>query len=183
MTVTFNAPRLQTQRLILRAPNLSDFEAYAAFYATDRARFVGGPLDRGDTWQMLAADAGHWALRGYGRWTVLERDSMTPVGQVGLLYTHNLPEPELAWNLFDGATGKGYATEAALAAREYAYGDLGLETLISLIDPANTASQMLAERLGATHTTDFAHPKFGTLHLWRHPSPQDLSAGGVEAYS
>ena len=57
MTVTFNAPRLQTQRLILRAPNLSDFEAYAAFYATDRARFVGGPLDRGDTWQMLAADA------------------------------------------------------------------------------------------------------------------------------
>ena len=47
------------------------------------------------------------------------------------------------------ATGKGYATEAAQAARAHAYDVLGWETAISLIDPENLGSKAVAERLGA----------------------------------
>ena len=48
-----------------------------------------------------------------------------------------------------GATGRGYATEAARRVRDHARDDLGWTTVVSCIDPANTASVRVAERLGA----------------------------------
>ena len=41
MSVTFQIPELETERLRLRAPQLSDFEAMCDFFASDRAKFVG----------------------------------------------------------------------------------------------------------------------------------------------
>ena len=56
---------------------------------------------------------------------------------------------ELGWLLYDGYEGQGYATEAAAALRDWAFGTLGLETLVSYCDPDNAASIAVAERLGA----------------------------------
>lgn len=172
MTVTFSAPELQTERLVLRAPNLSDFDALAAFYASPRASFVGGPLSRELSWRSLALEAGHWVLRGFGRWTVVEKETNAPVGIVGLWHPEGFPEQELGWDLFDGATGKGYATEAGRAARDYAYGTLGWTTLTSLIAVGNDGSRRVAERLGASYDRDFTHERFGDMQVWRHPGPE-----------
>jgi ribosomal-protein-alanine N-acetyltransferase len=162
-------PILETERLILREPRLDDFDALAGFYASERSKFVGGPMTRERTWRTLATEAGHWALMGYGRWVVDEKASGAPVGVVGLWYPDGFPEPELGWDLFDGATGKGYATEAAIAARDYAYGTLGWRTLISLIVTENTPSQRVAARLGAEYEKDFTHEMHGPMQIWRHP--------------
>ena len=174
MTVQFTAPTLQTDRLTLRPPCLADFDAFAGFYASPRASFVGGPLTRELAWRSLAQEAGHWILRGFGRWTVVETSTQVPVGTVGLWHPEGFPEQEIGWDLFDGATGKGYATEAARAARQYAYTTLGWTTAISLIADGNSASQKVAERLGATCDGDFTHERFGPMAVWRHPAPEAL---------
>ena len=183
MTATFSIPTLETERLILRAPAEKDFEAEAAFYESDASQFVGGPMRPDQTWRALSCVIGHWALRGYGFWALESKDTGEFLGRVGLWNPNAWPEPEIGWMLLENVQGKGYATEAALAARDYAYGTLGWTTAISLIDPNNAPSQAVATRLGATYETTYEHPQFGTMYIWRHPSAEDLMAGGMEAYA
>ncbi len=171
MTVTLTVPTLDTERLRLRGPELRDFEAYCAFYASPRSSFVGGPQTPELAWRTLALEAGHWALRGFGRWTVEEKSSGLAVGTVGLWHPEGFPENELGWDLFDGATGKGYATEAGLAARTYAYDTLGWTTVVSMIANGNDASARVASRLGAAYDYDFTHERYGAMQVWRHPGP------------
>lgn len=143
-------PVVETERLILREPRLSDLDAVAAFMASDRAVFVGGPKDRQQSWRGLLAGLGHWLARGYGYWTVEDRATGAVAGRVGVhFHAVDWPEPELGWHLFDGFEGQGYALEATRAAREAAARHAGLTRLISLVAPGNTRSQALAARLGA----------------------------------
>lgn len=176
-------PRLETDRLVLRAPCAADFEPEAAFFATEASRFVGGPQRPDQTWRMLALFLGHWMLRGYGFWGVEHRQTGDYLGHVGLWYPEGWPEPEVGWTLMTHATGHGFATEAATAARAYAYGVLQWPTAISLILPGNEASMAVARRLGATFETTYDHPGFGTVQIWRHPAPDALADGGMEAYA
>lgn len=176
-------PTLTTQRLTLRAGAARDVEPLVAFYASDRSQFVGGPMARDQVWRHLACEIGHWVLNGYGRWMVDVTDTGETVGMVGLWNPSGWPEPEIGWDLFAGHEGKGYATEAAEMARAYAYDVLGWTTAISLVKPANVASARVAERLGAAIDGSFEHATFGGLDIYRHPAPDALVNGGMEAYS
>ena len=167
-------PTLNTKRLTMRAPKWSDFGAYAAFRGSDRAAILGGPFTRAEAFDQLSAIIGHWVLRGYGRWTVVEKSTDRPIGIVGLYYPEDWPEPEIAWSLFDGAEGKGYAQEAAEEARRFAYEVLGWDTAISLISEENERSLNLAERLGAKFEKNVQHPIYGKMPVYRHPSPEEL---------
>lgn len=167
-------PVLETERLILRQHQQSDFEATRAFYAHETAsRFIGGPLSAFEAWRRLTYMIGHWALRGYGMFALELKETGDYVGRAGPYYPHGWPEPEIGWTLMLGHHGKGYATEAALAGRAFAYRDLGWTTAISLIDPDNTPSIRVAERLGATFEKVF-DPGFGECRVYRHPSPEAL---------
>ena len=165
-------PTLRTERLTLRAPRWEDFEAYATFRTSPRSATTGGPFTRAEAFQQFCALLDHWPVRGFGRWMVADAETDRPQGVVGLYYPEDWPEPEVSWSLFYEAEGKGYAYEAALAAREYAYGTLGWPSVVSLIDPANTRSVALARRLGCLEGVSYAHPKFGNLHYWHHPAPE-----------
>ena len=83
----------------------------------------------------------------------------------------------------NGFEGKGYATEAAMAALTYAYDSLGWTTAISLVAPPNDGSRKVAQRMGATRDGSFNHERHGALEIWRHMSPDDLASGGIEAYA
>ena len=78
-------PVIETAELILRGYRESDFEAVAAFGASERARFVGGPHDRWSSWRAFLAGIGHWCLRGYGMWMVEHRASGRVAGRVGMI--------------------------------------------------------------------------------------------------
>lgn len=168
-------PTVETERLILRAYRQSDFEAFAEFYTTERSRFVGGPMTRELAWRALGTHLGHWALRGYGFWAVEEKGSGTFCGHVGLWNPEGWAGPEVGWVLMGHAEGRGIALEAALAARAHAYGTLGWTTAVSAIDPGNTRSIRLAERMGCTHESDFQHVRLGLMQVWRHPAPEALA--------
>ncbi len=180
---SFSIPTLETERLILRAPRAEDFAAEADFFASDASRFVGGPMDSEQTWRAFATLLGHWALRGYGFWGLQEKSSGRYLGHVGLWNPHGWPEREIGWTLMSDATGQGFATEAAIAARAHAYDILGWPTAISLIDPENTASMAVAKRLGAAYESTYEHSRFGLMQIWRHPAPDLLVDGNPEAYA
>ncbi len=170
--MTLPIPRLETPRLVLRAPGPQDFEPLAAFSASDRTAFVGGAADRIDAWTRLAALIGHWGIRGFGRWVLDAKDGAKRLGSAGLIHPEGRPAPEIAWTLWQPeAEGHGYAQEAATAARAYAYDTLGWTTAISLITVGNTRSTALAQRLGCQNEGVFDHMKYGKMDIWRHPGP------------
>lgn len=167
------APVIETERLRLRPQRLEDFEPLAALYASGRSAFIGGPLPRAKVWYGFAADTGCWDLRGYGAWSVEEKDTGALVGQVGLNHPPHFAEREIGWILHDGYEGRGYAFEAASAARAYAYGTAGWTTAVSYIDPANTRSIALAERLGARPDPEAPRHHPDDI-VYRHPAPEAL---------
>jgi RimJ/RimL family protein N-acetyltransferase len=176
MTLALDIPVIETERLRLRAPAAEDFELMAAFYTSERSRYVGGPQPRHHCWRGFCAIIGHWALRGYGFWSLEEKATGTLAGRVGLWNPEGWPEPEVGWTLFDGFEGRGYATEAGRAARAHAYATLGWPTAISVIDPENAASQAVAQRLGAAREGMFEHPDGWRAEIWRHPAPAEIAA-------
>ncbi len=149
MSFSVTYPVLETERLVLRGPQASDYPAFGGFYDTDRSRFVGGPMQPRNAWRHFATEIGHWAMRGFGMWTVTLKDTGAPVGLVGCWYPIDWPERELGWILYPEAEGKGIGHEAATAARAHAFGPLGWETAVSYIEPENVRSIALADRLGA----------------------------------
>lgn len=147
-------PELETERLLLRGLEPGDLDAYAAMYADpDVMRFIEGghPLDRVGAWRSMALHMGHWQLRGYGQWALIERASRRFVGRAGLWQPEGWPGLEVGWILARPYWGHGYATEAGRAAVGHAFGVVGAEQVISLIRPENTASIRVAERLGGRH--------------------------------
>ncbi|MEM6589199.1 MAG: GNAT family N-acetyltransferase [Pseudomonadota bacterium] len=145
-------PQIKTQRLVMRGPVEADFESYATFYTSDATEFISGPLTLVDAWQMFASDAGHWALKGFGWWTVTENDR--PVGCVGLHHPPDHDDIEIGWNVYEGARGRGIAGEAANAALLWAGKNLRGRPIVSYIADGNTASIALALRLGATKRSE-----------------------------
>ena len=110
---------------------------------------------------------GHWNWHGFGFFTLARKGEDKPLGRVGLLKHSDWPEVELAWHLFEGAEGFGYATEAAQEVQRWAHAEHGLEQLVSYIDTTNTRSQAVAQRLGAT--TDHSCPAHEPeAEVWTH---------------
>jgi len=168
-------PHIETERLILRAHTLDDIEAEAAFFATERSKFVGGPKSPEDAWRGVAGMLGHWQLRGFGFFAIEVKATGAYAGRAGPWFPAGWPEPEIGWTVMDGFEGQGIAYEAAMAARDYAYTTLGWTTAISLMDPDNTRSAALAKRMGAVYEDEWQHPTYGRTIYYRHPARDALT--------
>ncbi|UWQ78859.1 GNAT family N-acetyltransferase [Leisingera sp. S132] len=147
-------PTLQTERLTLRAPKLEDFEHWAGFFASERARYERGILPRGEAWKVWAGDVALWTLRGYGPFGLEVRETGAYAGEVGIYQPDGYPGPELGWFVIPEAEGKGYAAEAARAVMAWARRAFGWDSLINIIDPGNTRSIALGQRLGGVIDPD-----------------------------
>ncbi|MCK7498557.1 MAG: GNAT family N-acetyltransferase [Comamonadaceae bacterium] len=102
-------------------------------------------------------------------WAVEERASGALVGRVGFLDPPDWPGCELGWSLAREHWGKGYAFEAALAARRFGREQLGVAEPISLIRADNQRSIALAKRLGAIYDAGEITPPGSPAQCWRHP--------------
>ncbi|WP_337187446.1 GNAT family N-acetyltransferase [Phenylobacterium sp.] len=143
-------PVLETERLILRAPEPQDFDAWAAFCADPEAmRFLGGPADRIGAWRIMSGMAGGWMSRGFSMFSVVEKATGRWVGRLGPWQPEGWPGTEVGWGLARDAWGRGYATEGAAAAIDWAFDALGWTEVIHTIEAENIPSQAVATRLGS----------------------------------
>jgi RimJ/RimL family protein N-acetyltransferase len=142
-------PVLETERLILRPPVEADFDQWAAFDADARAtKFFGGPKGRAASWELLAQVAGMWALRGCSLFSVFEKTSQRWIGRIGPWKPEGATA-EIGWALLPEFWGRGYATEGAAAAIDWAVDHLGWSEIAHCIDANNAPSIAVAHRLGA----------------------------------
>ncbi len=168
-------PTLHTERLTLRPYQRNDWDAYAAFAASDRTKFMGGPKSQEEAWGWFTNDISSWALYGFGTLAIDAGDGM--VGFAGLVQPPSFPEPECGWALFDGQDGKGYATEAGAAMLAHTFATTTLDTIVSYVDPDNAASAAVAERLGGVEDPTAKGPFGDTNRIFRYMRP---AAGDIQ---
>ena len=174
-----NIPVLETKRLVLRGPEPDDYPNFKATFASYRSRFMGGPLNPYESWMLYAAEIGHLEIRGYGMWMIHLKDTDETVGMAGGWFPAQWPEKEIAWIIWPGQGGKGYALEATDRVRLYLYNELGWDGAVSYVDPKNLEAIRLAERLGAVK--DKTAPSVdGHDVCYRHPSPSQLASSQIE---
>ncbi len=168
-------PTIETKRLILRAPRAEDYPPFAGFYATDRARATGWEGDAAQIFTAFTQILGHWVMRGYGWFIVVDRRTGEAKGTVGPAFPLRFPEPELAWTFWRKEDeGRGFAFEASQAARDFALGQLGLPSLVSYITEDNLRSLALAKRLGSVLDPDAPAPASEAgkkIQVFRHSPP------------
>jgi RimJ/RimL family protein N-acetyltransferase len=144
---------IETERLRLRPITPDDVPALHAIYAhPDVERWIGPHLA-----SELAVEVGKQIAlqeaRGFSMFALEDRATGELLGDCGLQPLElKGPEIEIGWDLAPHAWGRGYATEAARAvlARAFAEPSWGLDEVIAVVDPANSASQRVAEKAGMT---------------------------------
>lgn len=143
--------QIQTERLVLRPPRIEDFDRYAGLMADeDACRYIGGHQPRAAAWRKFLQQPGAWLVQGFGMFSLIDRDSGRWLGQLGPWKPEGWPGNEIGYAMHPDAWGKGYATEAGVAAIDWAFAHLGWDDIIHCIDPRNLASQNVARRLGST---------------------------------
>ena len=167
---------LRTSRLLLRAWRDEDIAPFAEMSADPAVMEYLLPLS--DRWlspeAWVARKRAHWDEHGFGQWVVEIPGEASFIGVVGLetvaYEAPFTPAVEVAWRLAQPYWGHGYATEAARAALDYGFGELGLDEIVALTVPANRRSRRVMERLGMTRSPedDFDHPRLPAGPLRRH---------------
>jgi len=144
---------IETERLILREIDPErDFEAWAKSMADENTvRYLGTkPMSRAEAWRSMASVIGHWAIRGYGFFSLEHKETGEWVGRVGPWNPEGWPEPEVGWTISPDHLRKGYAFEAARASIDFAFNSLDWPRVIHVILEGNTASIALAKKLGSS---------------------------------
>lgn len=181
-------PEIRTARLVLRGWLHADRKPFAAMNADPEVmRHFPSTLSKAASDRLVNAIAEGWAEHGFGLWAVERLEDGRFLGFTGLsrpaFDAPFMPAVEVGWRLVRDAWGRGYATEAALAAVAFGFESLGLDEIVSFTAPANERSRRVMERLGMTHDPDddFDHPKLPEDHPLRRHVLYRLSRPAWEA--
>lgn len=161
-------PRLETERLVLRAPQPSDFKPlYDMVNDPSFLQHGFSPQSEEDVWNRLLRRVGHWAVVNYGAWMVEDRQTGLWLGEIGYFYPKRdgvdlaADVPEVGWALIEQARGKGLAREGIGRVLDEGPSLIGHVRSQCIINPGNKPSQRLAEyfrfRKAAT-ATYHGHP-------------------------
>ena len=161
--------QLETERLILREPEAADRDGYAEIWGDPEVvRFLGGrTLSPDEVPEGIERMLKQWNRHGVGLFSVLRKRDERLVGRVGYLlwdserWVNAMHEElegdlelEIGWVVARAFWNQGYATEAATACRDHAFGALARDRVISLIAPENLPSIRVAEKMGERYERD-----------------------------
>lgn len=143
---------LETPRLTLRLMQASDFDDLMAIFGDPKVMdsFNVPPFNREQMQGWLNRNLKHQEQHGYGLFSVILKSDQTLIGDCGLehMQVDGQPAAELGYDFRSHYWNQGYATEAASAVRDYAFQQLELPNLISLIRVGNEASRRVSEKIG-----------------------------------
>lgn len=161
---------IETERLLLRKPTTTDVESPPAWLSDPEVMDWLGGLE--PPTEVVRLWLEQWERFPTGKFLVQRRDDDTVIGRVGANYYDTetwqrspTGEPELGWAFGRAFWGQGYATEAALAVRDW----LQAPRVVSLIAPENVRSELVARRLGARPEQTVELPGYGPHSVWVHP--------------
>lgn len=168
---------LETERLRIRRFGLDDAPfVLELINDPDWHRFIG---DRGV--RTLEGARGYieksllalYAKLGFGLDLVELKETGEPVGMCGLIKRDTLEHVDIGFAFLPAARGQGYAYESAVAVRDYAVGELGLERLVAITSPDNDASGKLLQKLGFEYKETIPYGTEGeTSKLYAYDPPR-----------
>lgn len=144
-------PLITTERLHIRKILESDLVSLGRIYSDAACmQYYPGIKSRSETrawFQELAFDS--YNRHGFGLWAVVDATSNEVIGDCGITLQETPAglEPEIGYHLWRDFQGQGFATEAAIACRDYAFRTLGLKRVVSITSPDNIPSQRVAQRV------------------------------------
>ncbi len=143
---------IETQRLLFRP--FSEIDAEGLFEMNndpDVMRYTGdAPFGSLVAAKNFVAQYNPYETYGYGRWTVLLRETGEFLGWCGLKYLEDEKETDVGYRFLKKHWGKGYATEAASASLAFGFDKLKLPAIIGRVMPENVASVHVLQKLGFT---------------------------------
>lgn len=150
------APKLETDRLILREHRIDDFQDSAAMWASPEValHISGTPSTREQSWSRFLRYKGHWCHLGFGYWVVENKADGKFIGEVGFAdYRRNTApsiegHPEAGWVIRPDAHRNGYATEAVSRMLLWADRELDNQKTVCIVDPVHSASIHVAKKNG-----------------------------------
>lgn len=168
-----SATVIETPRLRLRNMTTDDLDALLQIFGDPlvMAAFHEPPFTSEQMAGWLQRNLDHQAQFGYGCFSVLRKPDNQLIGDCGLEVTEldGIQFAELAYDFRRDCWGQGYATEAAIAVRDYAFTTLNLSRLIALIQAGNESSRRVAEKIGMKFTSEY---DIGPWHYWKYELAQ-----------
>ncbi len=160
-------PVLTDGHVTLRAPRVTDFAGYAELMTSARARHVGGPMDAEAAWYDFANYCAGWMLHGHGLW-VIDAGGSETLGFVLIGFEWDDPEPELGVLMRAAGEGRGIARAAMVLARDYAFDQLGWDSVPSYVDAGNARSITLMTALAAVRDSHAEAALGDGTRVYRH---------------
>lgn len=164
---------VETERLVLSRWREQDWAAFLAIWADPDVWSAigpgvsGAPFDAGYAASRFEHHIGHWQRYSFGLWRAQERASGEIAGWVGPAHPTYVPEladaVEIGWTLRRPFWGRGLASEGAAVALKAAFDHLGVERVVSLINPSNVRSIAVASAAGMTLARHVRRPDTGEV--------------------
>ncbi len=142
---------LETERMFLRRMEMDDVDNLMGIFSDPEAmRYYPATKSREEAEGWVRWVRRSYEENGFGLYAAILEESDEFAGQCGLVpqEVEGEREVEIGYLFLRKFWGKGLATEAASACRDYGVDHLGLDRVVSLIDPANLASRRVAEKVG-----------------------------------
>ncbi len=160
---------LETERLLLRVFRPEDIEGFAPLEADPEVMrfYPSGPRPREWAERGVRYFIRTQEQHGYSLWAVIHKSNDRFIGYCGLVpqTLNGNEEVEVGYKLARAYWGRGLATEAARAVRDWGFARLDVPRLVSVIDPGNAASVRVAEKMGMSRDVDVIYDG-KTCHLY-----------------
>lgn len=161
----------ETERLILRQFTPEDAEDnYRIYSDAANMKFMGRAPDsvEFEHKHIYKHIANYYEKRGFGLWAVVLKENNQLIGRCGFLYqmVEGAPEIEIGYLIDNAFCGKGLATEAARETLRYGFEKYEFPRIVAFINPENTVSVKVAEKIGMRYDRDVEYKEFGTVALY-----------------
>jgi [ribosomal protein S5]-alanine N-acetyltransferase len=173
----------ETPRLFLRPLSIQDCEAMCRVLCDPEVMLYSmGKKKPADVRGWIKGCIADYSKLGFGLWAVVMKNTHRVIGYSGLTKSPDIngkPEIEIGFRLARSFWSRGYGTECAAAVRDFAFGPLSIPRLIALVDPGNTASLRVIEKIGMIYEREIMLP--GYDHADRLYAAHQISAPGVRS--
>ena len=153
--------QIETQRLLLRELTPDDFDAlYEIFSDPETMRHYPKPFDREKVRYWIEWNMENYAVFGFGLWAVVLKETGQMIGDCGITMQniHGKIKPEIGYHIHKDHQRRGYASEAAIACRDYIFRNTPFQTIYSYMKYTNEGSWRTAMKNGMALVEEFEDP-------------------------
>ena len=160
---------IETERLLLREYTMDDFAAlYEIISDPETMKHYPAPYDEKGTMRWLTWSLDNYEKYGFGLWAAIRKDTGDFIGDCGLTLQNIDGEtlPEIGYHIHKKYWRQGFAKEAALAVRDWAFQHTQYDALYSYMNHTNVASYSTAQSIGMKRVKEFTDAKNKTYFAY-----------------